>query len=299
MILPGEHKVICYGEALWDVFSDGSIPGGAPLNVAIHLKNLGYYAEIVSKVGNDKEGEDLLRFISTNKLSVNYISKDNHYPTGKVIVSLDNKGKATYEICNPSAWDYIELNQEIQKLSLEANMIIYGTLSSRNPVSRDTLHGLLQSKAIKIIDVNLRPPYNNRDVIEPLLHKANIIKLNDDELVEIASWHGITMPENNAIEWLCNFYDCSMVLLTLGERGAILYSNGTSYKHDGFKIKAIDTVGSGDSFLAAAIASIIEKETVENVLDFACATGSFVATKKGATPGINRNEIQRFKDAIL
>ncbi len=299
MILSEKHKVICYGEALWDVYPDSTIPGGAPMNVAIHLKNLGIDVEVISKIGDDKLGNDLLSFISQNGLSTDHITKDSNHPTGKVNVDINELGNASYEICNPSAWDYIELNHKIKNLLLKTDIIVYGTLSSRNPISRETLDYLLNTDAIKIIDVNLRPTYNDRKIIEPLLYKADIIKLNDDEMYEIVSWSGKKLTENKAIEWFCSTYGCSTLLLTLGEKGAKAYSDGHSYKHEGFKIKAIDTVGSGDSFLAAFIASIVEKKPIETALDFACATGSYVATKNGATPKISREEIQRFKSSLV
>ena len=295
MNLPEKQKVICYGEALWDVFPDGSVPGGAPMNVAIHLNNLGVDVELVSKVGDDTAGKELLKFISRNQLSTKYIFSDSGHPTGKVNVSLDEQGNATYEICKPAAWDYIEMTPDIEKLSSKAGIIIYGTLSSRSLHSRTTLNTLLKSNSMKVIDVNFRPPYNDREIIEPLLHSADIIKLNDDELKEIASWYGFSLSDNQAIKWLSKFYDCSLVLLTLGEWGAMVYSAGKIHKHGGYKIKAIDTVGSGDSFLAAFIASLTGKQSVDKALDFACATGSFVATKKGATPEISRDEIESFK----
>jgi len=180
-------NILCFGEVLWDMLPTGAKPGGAPLNVAIHLIRQGLTPKLVSKIGNDKLGLDLVRFLSETGLERNLIQIDESLPTSQVIIHLDEKKNATYEICEPVAWDNIYPNNENLEAAKKADLVIFGSLASRNNTTRETLFQLLdQTQATCLLDVNLRPPYDKSEVINEMLEKANFIKLNNDELVIIA-----------------------------------------------------------------------------------------------------------------
>ena len=284
--------ILCFGEVLWDRLPSGSQPGGATLNVAIHLNTLGLDASIASCVGNDEMGKSLIEFVHKSGLNTNLISVDTHLSTSEVLVHLDKNNNASYTICEPVAWDNILPSEPFFAKAKQSGLLIYGSLASRNKTTRNTLLKLLETNAIKLIDVNLRTPYDKKEILELLLPKSDIIKLNDIELTRIAGWHNLSNEsEKELVKWIAKQYNTEMVCLTKGEKGALIYLEDIFYEHPGFKIKAIDTVGAGDAFLAGLVASFVFNKTPAEALAFACATGALVASKTGATPKYHIQEI--------
>ena len=288
------ENILCFGEILWDMLPSGAKPGGAPLNVAIHLKKKGENPLLISRTGNDTEGEKLVRFLTASGLTPNFIQTDKELPTSKVLVHLDRDKNATYEICEPVAWDNIQMNSEIEKVGVSADLVIYGSLASRNETTRKTLLELLDlSDAIRLLDVNLRPPYDNRDWIKRLLLLSDFVKLNDFELETIASWDNISGKLSKLILWFSEFYQCPEICVTRGASGAALFTENNFYEHPGFRVNAVDTVGAGDSFLASLVASLSKGLHPQKALERACATGAFVASRMGAVPDYAENDIQK------
>jgi fructokinase len=285
-------EILCIGEVLWDRLPSGAKPGGAPMNVALHLNAIGMDATIASSIGNDDEGNKLKAFLNSSGLDTSYIQTEDFLPTSEVLVQLDENNNATYEICEPVAWDNIRLTNELMDKAKRSGLMIYGTLASRNPISRESIMFLLDYSGVKLIDINFRKPYDSQKVVEGLLMKADIVKMNDDELVVFANWYNKhKYDEKSLIKWFASQYNIKMVCITKGEDGAILYCEGEFYEHPGFKVNAVDTVGAGDAFLAGLISSLINDKTPDEALAFACATGAFVATKTGATPNYDMKEI--------
>ena len=287
------NKILCFGEVLWDRLPSGAKAGGAPMNVALHLSAIGLDATIASSVGNDEPGTELKKFLEDSGMSTSYIQTDDNLPTSEVLVHLDDNNNATYEICEPVAWDNIQLNDSLMKKAKQAGLLIYGSLASRNPLTRETLMNLLDYDGVKLIDVNFRKPYDSREVVEKLLEKTDIVKLNDEELEVFAGWYNLPDSDGRSlIEWFVKHYNIKMLCVTKGEKGALLYCNGKFYEHPGFKVNAVDTVGAGDAFLAGLIASLLNEKEPAEALAFACATGAFVASKAGATPKYDMDEIE-------
>lgn len=288
------NEILCIGEVLWDRLPTGAKPGGAPMNVALHLNAIGLDVTVASSIGNDQAGEELKQFLEESGVATNYIQTDSKLPTSEVLVHLDENNNASYEICEPVAWDNIRLTETLQEKAKQAGLMIYGSLASRNPESRNTLMTLLDNDAVKLIDVNFRKPYDKQDVVELLLEKTDIVKLNDDELFVFAGWHNkAAEDEKELVKWFASNYNVQMVCVTKGEKGALLYYEGEFYEHPGFKVNAVDTVGAGDAFLAGIVAALLQKKEPEEALAFACATGAFVASKAGATPKYDMDEIKR------
>jgi fructokinase len=294
MQLPVNKKVLCFGEVLWDVLPTGAKPGGAPMNVAIHLKNMGIDVELVSSIGNDTDGEALKDFMKSTGISLKYIQTQKDLPTSTVQVKLDSLKNATYEICEPVAWDNISMTPELKYLKKEVGLIIFGSLASRNTVTRKTLEYILDTDAIKLLDVNLRSPYDNKEIIEQLLYKSDIAKLNDDELNLISRWHTITGDEKDTIKWLTEKYNLNIAIVTRGSKGAIVYNEGVFTEHCGYKVLPVDTVGAGDSFLAAYTSKLLNGNSDKESIEFACATGAYVALQEGATPKFTNQDIVSF-----
>ncbi|WP_372931808.1 carbohydrate kinase family protein [Mariniphaga sediminis] len=286
--------VLCIGEVLWDRLPSGTKPGGAPMNAALHLNAIGQNVSIASRIGNDQAGDELKTFLEKSGMSTALIQVDKQLPTSEVLVHLDENNNATYEICEPVAWDNIEVTDSLLKHAEKSGILIYGSLASRNQETRHTMMKLLEGEAVKLIDVNLRAPYNSREIVEPLLQKSDIIKLNDDELLRVATWYNKqSMDERELTRWLSDKYNAKMVCVTKGEKGALLFSEDCFYEHPGFTVNAVDTVGAGDAFLAGLIASLLNNKSYPDSLAFACATGAFVASKAGATPEYNMQEIEQ------
>lgn len=288
-------KVLCFGEVLFDCFPNGERIGGAPLNVASRLSSLGINTELISKVGEDKKGEAILKFLQENKVETNNIGRDKNFSTGVVKVSLSAGGSATYDIAYPAAWDKIQSDSKKKKKVREADAFIFGSLICRDQVSRETLFELLPEAKYKILDINLRAPHYQKEVLRDLMQKADFIKFNDDELFEIAEMLGSSYNslEQN-LHFLARKTNTGSICVTKGRHGAVLLKNDSLYYNSGYKIKVKDTVGAGDSFLATLIAKLLQKEPPQTALDYACAIGALVAGKEGANPELNRETVENF-----
>ncbi len=263
------------------------------MNVALHLYAIGLNAAIASSVGNDDAGKQLLDFLQNSGVDISLIQTDVTLPTSEVLVHLDENNNATYEICEPVAWDNIQLNDELANKAQNSGLIIYGSLAARKQTTRETQLKLLDNDAVKLIDVNLRQPYDKQDVLELLLAKSDIVKLNDEELRVFADWNKIKgKTEGEMIKWVVQNYKVEMLCVTRGDKGAAIYYENKFYEHPGFKVNAIDTVGAGDAFLAGLVAAFLQKKSPAEAIILACATGAFVASKAGATPKYNMDEIQ-------
>ena len=292
-------NILCFGEMLWDRLPSGSKPGGAPMNVALHLKRFGLSPWFASRVGDDDAGTELIAFLKKNKLKTGLIQRGKTLPTGEVQVNLDTKGNASYLICEPVAWDNIPFTQKLAQKASEMSVFVFGSLAARNEITRNTLLQLLNTSAYRILDVNLRPPFLNRETVELLLSKSDFVKINHDELEVISGWHKLTWHSeaDKALE-IANHYGLSGICVTRGDKGAALLAGGKWIENDGFRVEVADTVGAGDAFLAALIYAFTEKKPYEDALNLACATGAFVASKEGATPEYGYEDIYRLMKSI-
>ena len=284
MKLP-DGKILCFGELLWDRLPSGSKPGGAPMNVALHLKRLGQSPWFASRVGNDEPGRELIAFLKNNGLKTGLVQRGKTLPTSEVQVKIDDKGIPAYKICEPVAWDNIAWTQKLEERSRNAGAIIFGTLAARNEITKSTLLNLLNTKAFRILDINLRPPYDKQETVEILLSRCDFLKMNQDELRLVSSWLDTErFNTEDQISALANHFGLSGICVTCGEEGAILFTGNQFYRHPGYKVKVADTVGAGDAFLAALVHSFQLKKSPEESLAWACAAGALVASKEGATP---------------
>ncbi|MBP6673306.1 MAG: carbohydrate kinase, partial [Bacteroidetes bacterium] len=178
---------ICYGEVLWDNLPDGAVPGGAPMNVAVRLASVGHRSGMISSVGNDEHGEQLLQFLRSRDVDTSFIQKHPSYPTGEVNVSVDAEGIPSYDIVTPSAWDGIGVTNDAVTAVRNADGIIFGSLACRSSESKKTLFRLLEENPYAAFDVNLRAPFVSLPLVEELMRQSDLIKLNDDELRMICS----------------------------------------------------------------------------------------------------------------
>ncbi len=290
------NKVCCFGEVLWDVFPTHKKIGGAPLNVALRLYSFYNNVSIISSVGDDKNGKELLHFIEEYGVSIDHIQINKKYKTSEVSVFLDKKGAASYTINDPCAWDFIDINENLLSLVEQSDAFIFGSLIARNKQSATTLKKLLSVARFAVFDVNLRPPYYNIPVLINLMKAAHFIKFNDDELLEICTNLGATVTTiQDQVQFIATLTDTQNICVTRGSKGALFFIDELFFYNSGYKITVSDTVGSGDSFLATLIDALLKKKSPQKSIDLACAVGALVAQNEGANPLISSEEI----DTIL
>ena len=288
-------KAVCFGEVLWDVFPSHKKIGGAPLNVALRMKALGVDSNIISRVGSDEDGAEILSYINNQNVNSDSIQVGEDYKTGVVNVMINEKGNASYDILYPSSWDKITLTKEMIEKVSESDVFIFGSLICRDEISRSTLYALLDKAKYKVFDANLRAPYYTTEVLLELMSKADFIKLNDEELWEIS--RKLESPYNSFeqnIKFIAEKTNTKQVCVTKGAFGAVLYCNDKFYYNSGYFIKVVDTVGAGDSFLASLIVKLLRGKSPQKALNYACAVGALVAGQEGANPKINEKEIKKF-----
>ena len=285
-------KIICFGEVLFDVFPTHRKIGGAPLNVALRLASLGVNAKIISRIGKDEIGKELLTFIEKNGVDSDTIQIDENLSTGQVIIQLNEKGSASYTINYPVAWDKIICIPEDKIALIKADALVFGTLVCRDFVSHASLLEIINYAKYAVFDVNLRAPFYTKEILINLMMQSDFIKFNDDELYEISSfmnspYHSL---EQNIL-FIAEKTNTKHICVTKGSHGAVLYYNEKMYYNSGYKIDVVDTVGSGDSFLAGLLSKLLTDANPQEAIDFACALGAIVAKNEGANPKISNQEI--------
>ncbi|GAB3959508.1 carbohydrate kinase [Spirosoma harenae] len=287
------QSIICFGEVLWDVLPTGKQPGGAPMNVAVHLRNFGMSSLLISRVGNDELGREMLEFLREKHLPTAYVQLGASQLTGVAKANLTDRNEVVYRILQPVAWDFIQYDDSLSAL-YQKSILVYGSLVARSQVSRNTLHKLLDQAALRVFDVNLRAPHYTPLDVTYLLQKADILKVNHNELAEIVSWYTAEiLSEQAAMEFVRDRFNLKMVCLTRGENGASLLNKDGYTEHPGFQVKVEDTIGSGDSFLAAFLYKLLQGEAPGKILEFACAVGAYVAGQRGATPIVSERLIMQ------
>lgn len=293
-----KKKVCCFGEMLWDVVLDGKHAGGAPLNVAYHLAKFGSDVSIISKVGADSDGFELQRLVKSWNINPSLIGVDNTYKTGEVNAVLLENGEVEYDIKQPVAWDYIESNVQLKERVRAADCFVYGSLSARSIRSRETLLTLLNEAKFKVFDVNLRFPHYEADTVKLLLRHADVLKLNTWELIEVPRLLGLhpsSAEEGHLVEILMNNFAVRHIVVTKGKDGAAFYSADRIIQQASQAVvKVEDTIGCGDAFLAAFIASYLHCESLEITLKKAVGIGAFIATKSGGCPPYDLSEYEDF-----
>lgn len=291
---------ICFGEILWDVLPDGRMPGGAPLNVAYHLNKLGLSSSIISKIGDDENGVKLERLLDGWHINKSLLQRDTIHPTSEVIARVGSRNEVSYEIVFPVAWDFIDHQFMIDNALKSSIYFVYGSLASRNTLSRETLFKFLESDAIKVFDINLRPPFFDKSLLANLMERADIIKFNESEL-QMAQilFGGSFINELEQVRFIQERFSVPEVIVTKGEFGASYYRMDQSYHAWGSEVKVNDTIGSGDSFLAAFIASHQLGLPPKTIIKNAIGMGAFIATKKGGCPEYEIEEYKKFIDEIF
>ena len=277
-------ELLCVGEILWDALPDGLFLGGAPFNVACHLRALGEDVVFVSRVGDDTLGDEALRRLRARGLDADPMQVDDTLPTGFVRVDLDAPDDPDYEIVEPAAWDAIACPDALRRRADRAAALVFGSLAQRAAPSRRTIQALCRTDAMGVFDINLRPPYIDRPVIERSLRAADVVKMNREELDRLRAWFDLPDGPAAAMDALGTTFDCVAVCVTCGGEGARLWKEGRTWTHPGHPAAVVDTVGAGDAFLAALLSGLLRGQDGAALLDLANRLGAYVASHAGAIP---------------
>lgn len=278
-----QKVVVGIGEILWDRFPTGDRLGGAPANFAYHAAQFGAESYVVSRVGDDLDGEAITRRLSGR---AEYIQHDFEQPTGVVNVALHD-GEPTYTIADPAAWDFLVLTDKLRLLAARADAVCFGTLAQRHPGTRQTIRDFVAAcspHALRLFDINLRAPFHTPEIIEASVRMANVLKLNEGEVKEIAALFQLAVPD--PVPDLLSLYpQLKMVAVTLGEKGSALYVPGAEpIRTPSPEIEFCDAVGAGDSFAATLVTGLLAEVRVDLIADRANRVAAFVASQSGATP---------------
>ena len=274
-------RVLCFGEVLWDLLPSGPLPGGAPLNVAYHLRKLGADPLMVSAVGLDVSGDEMLACLAACGLDTRGIARHAARPTGTVNVTLGADGQPAYEIVSDVAWDEIPCD-EAALTGVAA--FVFGSLAARSPANRATLDRLLAVPGVlRVMDVNLRAPFDARDRVLELARRAEVLKLNEDELARLCGY-GYASAEPRALAQLAQLTGCPSVCVTRGARGAVWWRDGECISEKSPTVRVRDTIGAGDAFTAALVCGLLANDPPAQILRRACSLGALVASRAGGQP---------------
>lgn len=282
-----KHIVAGIGELLWDELPGGIALGGAPGNFAWHAYGLGIEGLVVSRVGKDEDGEGILDRLERLGLRRDFVETDALRPTGRSTVAVDAAGVPSFVVHADAAWDFIAPSPQLERTAERVDAVNFGTLGQRSPVSRGTIRGFVSGTrpdAIRLFDLNLRPPYYTRQVIEESLGLATAAKLNDTELSVVSEMFRFAGDEGERARRIADAFELDLVALTLGEKGSLLCTRKTRSVHPGYPTRVVDTVGAGDAFAAALVAGMLAGFDLDRINDHANRVASFVCSRPGATP---------------
>jgi len=324
--------VIAIGEVLWDIILPSrppSVPpnfggeggggaggmhlGGAPFNFAVHCHHLGARSAIVSRVGRDELGDEIMTRARELGVDASPVQRDTDHPTGQVHVTLHADGQPEFDICTEVAYDYLAADPVAVARVRAADVVCFGTLAQRHPVARRSIAALLEvaslrqdfaepsrgaqgtAPALIVCDLNLRPPHYSVEVVRGSLSRCHLLKLNDDELRIVQGMLGQDdLDEDKFLLHLLEAYGLELVCVTLGARGCILRTRQERVVSPGYACPVVDTVGSGDAFTAALVVKYLAGRPLAEVADFANLLGAYVATQRGATPPITPDALEAF-----
>ena len=295
--------MIGLGEVLWDILPSGRVLGGAPANFAYMTNVLGDQGIVASRVGRDDFGREACKVMQQLGLTIKYVQQDNDQETGTAVVTIGSDGQPTFLITEPVAWDFLQWSPDWEELSVRADVICFGSLAQRSPMSASTIEHFLNNgsrTSLRICDVNLRQSFYDKEVLRRSFQHADIVKLNEEELVRVASLLGLGDGGEQALaKRLLTEFDLRLVCITRGDRGSVLVSQTETVEHAGFRVKVEDAVGAGDAFTACLAHHYWRGCSLEETSEAANRFAAWVATQRGATPPITPNQLQNILAGVV
>lgn len=281
--------IVGIGEILWDMLPGGKQLGGAPANFACQSNALGARGVVVSRVGDDDPGREILDRLGPLGIDATCVTTDPQHPTGRVDVRLDARRVPEYVIHEPAAWDFIPADAASLALAGRADAVCFGTLAQRSPVSRDSIRAFLRAarpQCLRVFDINLRQNYFDHRTVHDLLQSADVLKLNDSELPVVGGLLDLGGDAPTLVRELLRRYALRLIALTRGPDGSTLYAPNAESSHPGVSGPVADTVGAGDAFTAALVLGLLEGHDLARINAFANRLAAYVCSQAGATPAI-------------
>lgn len=296
-----DFNVIGLGEVLWDLLPTGPQLGGAPANFGYHAHELGAETNVITRVGNDDYGREIVRRFHALGLPGNTVQIDASAPTGTAKVTLSGNGFAHFTIQENVAWDYLDATLEALAVAARAHAICFGSLAQRSQPSRRAIQQLVATTpadALRVFDINLRQEFYSRPVIEQSLQLANVLKLNDDELLSLATMFRLVSSTEGQMEQLAQRFSLRFIALTRGPKGSLLYQKENDQVRwsdcASSPVKTVDTVGAGDSFTAALVLGLLLQMDLDEINTLANEVARYVCSQAGATPVVPADFTRRF-----
>ena len=293
----GKNLIVGIGEALWDILPEGKKIGGAPANFAYHVSQFGLEGVVVSAVGEDALGEEILE--NFRKKNLQYIVPKVSFPTGTVQVTVDSAGVPCYDIRRDVAWDNIPFTDDLERLAGQTCAVCFGSLAQRSEVSRNTVRSFLEAMPdgddiYRVFDINLRQNFYTQETVRDSLYRCNILKINDEELDIVGGMFGYSGHDAQGnCRKLLETFGLKMVILTCGVNGSHVFTRDSVSFRATPKVSVADTVGAGDSFTAAFISALLKGKTVEEAHELAVDVSAYVCTQNGAMPELPDTLIRR------
>jgi fructokinase len=295
------QQVLALGELLWDVLPAERLLGGAPANFCYRLRQLGVPARLVSRVGADPLGDDLLAQLESRSFDLSLVQIDPHIPTGTVDVVLTTEGNPSFTINTNVAYDFLEATEELLAAAKDSRLICFGTLVQRSSRTRETVYRVLDTavSATKFLDINLRKECYSKETVAESLKRADILKLNQSEVRVVAELLQLpAVAPRQVADLVMERYNVKTVLVTLGEQGVYaIDSKGHETTAPGMSVEVVDTIGSGDSFSAGFVFKYLQGASLVECCRFGNQMGAMNATRKGGMPQISTAEVERFLQA--
>lgn len=285
-------SIICLGEVLWDIFPGNSRSlGGAPTNTCFHCLALGHSTALVSAVGNDQEGDAILRKLQQLGLSTNWVHTDQRLPTGRATVEIDHEGTPSYRISRKVAWDQIPWSENLEQLTNNTQVICFGTLAQRHLASRETIQRFLYScrdAQIRLLDLNLRGTHPQESVVTESLALCNMAKFNKTEFEIVCKITGIEskLPFDMRAQSIRQAFDLQILWITLGSNGSILVTPQETLHQPAIQCPVIDTVGAGDAFCAGLLCGLSRNYPLLVTTRLATHLAARACSHQGAIPQI-------------
>jgi fructokinase len=292
------YKIAGIGEILWDLLPEGKKLGGAPANFAYHAQALGAISFVISSVGDDPLGREIVDQLDTIELDTTYIEISHIHPTGTVEVKLDKQGKPDFKIHKDVAWDYISFSNNVVDLAGNLDAVCFGSLAQRSEISRQSIKQILKAtseQCFRIFDINLRQDYYTIELIDQSLRIANCFKLNEDEFPIVAKMFSISGSEQEILNELLSRFELKIIALTKGSEGSVLHTAEESSFLKSAEVDVVDTVGAGDAFTAALGLGLLRDISLHSIHEQATQISGFVCTQNGATPVLPESIMEDFE----
>ena len=281
-------KILSFGEILWDMLPGGKKLGGAPANFAYHCGQLGGDVRLLSQVGKDALGKEILEQCRSKGIFTELIGVTASFPTGTVSVQLGTDGLPSYTIHENTAWDFLPASPAAIQWATQTDVLCFGTLAARSEQNRSTLKTLLDAVSpdcLRVADINLREPFTQTEMIEQVLSWANVLKLNDDELVRLTDIYGLSsLALEKQLQIILARLSFRLIILTCGEKGSWLITERETVFTPSIAVEVVDTVGAGDAFAAVVVLDFLKRKPLHDIGQRASEVAAYVCTQSGAMP---------------